>query len=318
MRMKRLNTVTLGFAMMAVAAYAAGCAGEGPDALDVPYSYSGGTGAGTGEGGSGTGMPSTGASNTQSAEDFFKSQIFTEITSECGSCHGADQQIGPMWLESDADSAYATLKASGLVNAPDCAMLITHTKGAHSGVPFTADFEPTVVEWLQLEASENSLSCGGGGGDTGALEQCQTALEDFADCMSFNYWEASGAYDVPNQNTDSGPCYSCHTSGMGGAFLSQDSLDTFNAHKNDHYFLVKIVRCGISGGEFQGLQPALRYDNKGTEPCNNPSGNCHPDFVLTPERSDGLQMFVEDTYQASMNGTCDELDQQAADQLNNQ
>lgn len=315
--MNRLNTVTLGAAMLAATAYAAGCAGEGPDALDVPYDYGSGSGAGSGETGSGAG-PSTGSSTGQSAEAFYKSEIHNEMMTQCASCHGTEQQIGPVWLESDAGSAYATLKANGLVNAPDCATLITHTKGAHSGVPFTADFEPTVVQWLQMEATENGLSCGGGGGgETGALEECQAALDGFADCMSFAYWEVSGAYDVVNQNTDSGPCFSCHTSGMGGAYLSQDSLDTFSAHKDDPYFLIKLVRCGISGGEFQGLQPALRYDNKGTEPCNNPSGNCHPDYVLTPERSDAVQMFVEDTYDASINGTCEALDQQAEEQLNN-
>ena len=314
--MKRLNTLTLGAARLAATAYAAGCAGEGPDALDVPYDYGSGSGAGSGETGSGAG-PTTGG---QSAEAFYKAEVHDELTSQCASCHGTAQEIGPVWLESDADSAYATLKANGLVDAPDCARLITHTKGSHSGVPFTTDFEPTVIEWLQKEATENGLACAsGGGGETGgALAECEAALEGFAECMSFAYWEVSGAYDIPNQNTDSGPCSSCHPSGQGGAFLSQDSLATFNAHKDDLYFLIKIVRCGISGGEFQGLQPALRYDNKGTEPCNNPSGNCHPDYVLTPERSDGLQMFVEDTMNAAMNGTCAELDQQAEEQLANQ
>lgn len=316
--MKRLNTVTLGAAMLAATAYAAGCAGEGPDALDVPYDYGSGSGAGSGETGSGAG-PSTGSSSGQSAEAFFKSQVHPLMQAQCATCHAMDQQVGTQWLEVDPDDAYANLKAfPGMVNAPDCALLITHTKGVHSGVPFTTDAEPTVIEWLQMEATESGLSCGsGGGGETGALEACQAALDSFADCMSFAYWEVSGAYDVANQNTDSGPCFSCHTSGMGGAYLSQDSLDTFHAHKDDPYFLIKIVRCGISGGEFQGLQPALRYDNKGIEPCNNPSGNCHPDYVLTPERSDAVQMFVEDTYEASINGTCEALDQQAEEQLNN-
>jgi hypothetical protein len=318
--MQRLNGLYLGAAILAVGAYAAGCAGEGPDALDVPYDYSSGSGSGEGGSGSGGGDTSSGSSSTQSAEDFFKAEVHSELISQCSSCHGMDQQVGPQWLESTADDAYATIKAfGGLVNAPDCAELITHTKGSHSGVPFTPEFEPTVIQWLQLEASENGLSCGGGGGtEGGALEECEAALDEFASCMSYAYWEVSGASEVPYQNTDSGPCFSCHTTGMGGAHLSEDTLDTFSAHQEDKYFLIKIVRCAISGGEFQGLQPALRYDNKGTEPCNNPSGNCHPDYVLTPERSDGLAMFVDDTYQASMDGTCEALDQQAQDQLNNQ
>jgi hypothetical protein len=313
--MKGLNAVLLGAAIAAVGTYAAGCASEGPDALDVPYDYSSGSGnqgGSTGQGGS------TSSTTTQSAEDFYQAQVHDDLLAECSSCHGLDQSVGPQWLEVDADSAYATLKATGtLVNAPDCSLIMTKSKGEHAGPSLTADLEDRVVQWLQLEASENGLTCGGGNTGGGALEQCNLALADFQECMSFAYFEVSGAYDVANQGTEMGPCHSCHEAGTGGAKLSIDPLSFFNAHQTDEYFLIKMVRCAISGGEFQGLQAALRFDNKGTEPCNNPSGNCHPSYVLTPERSDAMQMYIEDTIDAINNGTCQDLDDQAQQQLNN-
>jgi hypothetical protein len=258
--------------------------------------------------------------NTQGAQAFFEATVFPELSAMCSSCHVAGAGIGaPEWLEMSAPQAYATVKAyPEMVNAPDCAKITIYPKSAdHAGPPPDGPLEADLVQWLSMEALENGLACptAAAQGEPGPLEQCNTALAEYQDCMSYAYWQVTDMDIVPNQNSSQGPCTSCHETGAGGALLSADPLKTFNSHANDEFYLVKMVRCVISDGQFLGLQASNRFLNKGTEGCTAINGNCHPDYTMNQVRQAALEMFVNNTVDAAKNGTCLELDEQAQIQL---
>jgi hypothetical protein len=109
------------------------------------------------------------------------------------------------------------------------------------------------------------------------------------------------------QAGNEGPCYGCHSTGTGSAYLNIDSLKTFDAHALDIYFLQKLVTCSFSQGQFQQLVPSNRLMSKGTEPCPDGEAKCHPDYVLSPGRQDAVEGFVQQTLDAMAAGTCADL-----------
>ena len=174
---------------------------------------------------------------------------------------------------------------------------------------------PSTVRRLPIRSSPRA---------PGPLEQCTTALVDFRSCMSFAFWEVSGIYDIPNQNSNGGRCYTCHTGGgnnggscLGGACLPQDARQFFDAHAESDINIVKLGRCVIDDGEFLGLALADRFINKGQEGTVYSSGEMHPTYAMQADRRDGHDLFMLETINAAAQGLCAELDQQYIEELNN-
>jgi hypothetical protein len=306
--MKAPNAIWIGAAVVALTAWA-GCAEEPPTGIDLQDPPPPGTVPGT--------EP---AVVDGAAEAFFIDNVYPDLEAMCGSCHITDSGVGaPEWMEMGAEAAYATVKAyPDMVNAPDCAKITIYPKSSdHAGPPPDGPLEATLVQWLSMEALENGLACAGApeAGEPGPLEACNTALADFQSCMSYAYWQTSDMDEVPLQNSAQGQCVTCHNNGNSGVFLDSDEVATFNAHMSDQFFLVKLVRCVISDGEFVGLQAANRYLNKGTEACSAVNGNCHPAFTMTQLRQNALEEFVANTAEAAVAGTCVQLDEQAQIEL---
>src|SRR5438067_1482609 len=74
--------------------------------------------------------------------------------------------------------------------------------------------------------ADGSGGAGGSGGSGGTHPaSIQAALMLFATCMSQADFDNFNVADVANQDTSQGPCYSCHSTGTAGTFLSQNSQD---------------------------------------------------------------------------------------------
>jgi hypothetical protein len=302
--MNKRNALAVGTMLTVALAYSSGCADAPPDS--IPAFGPTGSSVSTGAGGGSTTSTGAGAGDMD-AQGFYDTQVHEAMMTECGSCHSPGGQ-GPTWLDDGADAAstYAVMEAyNSLLQPAECSLLMLKSKGAHAGPAFSATLESAVGQWLGREATERSLTCDGGGN----IGSCDQAITAFQDCMDIDHWDAMGMGELSRQQVaGGGACYTCHTSGNGQALLALDSLDTFDAHKNDKYFLQKLVTCSISQGQFQGLTQSMRYVNKGLEGCvTGPNQPCHPDFVLTPERESSVNDYVSDVLDAMQNNTCDQL-----------
>ncbi len=310
--MKSLTATWFGALAAVGIALASGCADESPTGivLDDPQNPTGGTTTNPQEGGT--------------AQEYFETQVFPELSANCQDCHSQGNMYGgPEWLDvSSPTEAYNLMKSyPDMVKDPNCALITIYpVSSEHAGPTLGGDILAKVTEWLKREKLEagGALDCPGevAPGTPGPLEQCTTALNDFRACMSFAFWEVSGIYDIPNQNSTGGQCYTCHSSCLGNACLPQNSRDFFDAHADSEVNIVKLVRCVIDNNEFLGLAGADRYLNKGNEGTVYSSGETHPSYALQQDRRDGMDMFVSETIQAVNDGTCVELNEQYEQELN--
>ena len=118
------------------------------------------------------------------------------------------------------------------------------------------------------------------------------ALTRFGACMERTRWDELGMPDVAYQGANSaaggGRCYSCHYTGTGGAYLSNDE-DAFFSMNTQRPFILKLVLGTVNeAGQFDDLVPALRFRERGDE-------SMHPKYILTEEREQALITFVEET-----------------------
>lgn len=118
------------------------------------------------------------------------------------------------------------------------------------------------------------------------------ALTRFGACMERDKWDALGMPDVAYQGSNSaaggGRCYSCHYTGTGGAYLSNDEDAFFEMNRKRPYILKLVLGTVNEAGQFDDLVPALRFRERGDE-------SMHPKYILTDEREQALITFVEET-----------------------
>jgi hypothetical protein len=124
------------------------------------------------------------------------------------------------------------------------------------------------------------------------------AILRFTECMSRADWDQTVAQNentnVGFQNSTAGRCYDCHATGMGGAYLSTNLGDTYDAHKNANAdYVLKLVLGTVNpDGSFKDLVPAYRFRDKGLPPFGTPP---HPSYILTANREQALDAFVDRT-----------------------
>lgn len=278
---------------------------------NVNLNPSGGNTGGDGTGGDGTGNSGTGNSGTGAggnvegaAYDYFISDVFPAIDGPCGSCHATGDVGAPIFMAASADASYNAMEGAGLIAIPANSVLIQH--GVHTGPALTPNEQTIVETWLNMEADERGLAGGGGGDDPPAGTTLTQALEDFADCMNIDVWDATGMNNLHNADTgNAGECDGCHSAGDGGAWLSANDVETFEMNREFPYIKRLVTGTVDENGQFAGLIPALRYIQKGQTECGE-NQNCHPAYSLPPGLESAVLDFVDLTLEAMENGTCDQ------------
>jgi hypothetical protein len=230
-----------------------------------------------------------------SARELFDRNVSPILDQRCASCHlGANPVDGPDFLGAAPGGAYDVLTGDlRMVPArPEDSILLL--KGEHTGPAFTMVEAQTVTAWLLKEADERGLAPEVDPeeppvGDF-TPKTVAEALTRFGNCMQRTDWDETYGQNentqVAYQNTTEGRCYSCHSTGTAGSFLSQSSGDTFDMNKQRPYLLKLVLPTANEDGSFRALVPAYRFRDKGGD-------QGHPSYQLTAERSDALNAFVD-------------------------
>ena len=177
-------------------------------------------------------------------------------------------------------------------------------KGEHTGPAFTPSEQATISAWLIKEAQERGLGTPVNPNPNPnptvdyRPKNLREAIVRFTACMTRADWDQTVGQNqntnVAYQGSTDGPCYACHATGTGGAYLSQNSGDTYDAHKNANaYYVLKLVLGTVNlDGSFKDLVPAYRFRDKGLPPFGTPP---HPSYLLTANREQALDAFVDRT-----------------------
>jgi hypothetical protein len=249
----------------------------------------------TSDGAQGTGGQGGGSSiDDLSAKEFYLKFVHAELTESCGTCHANEVPCVPRFMRETGDAAYESLhQAGGLVVYRDDSNLIQH--GAHTGPALTASQEELVIQWLDKERPEEPA------GDTQL-----SALVDFGECMNFeeDYMDpVVGFYLVPFQQTNNGPCYSCHSTGEAGTWLGNNESECFE--KNSQLpFIKRLVTAQFDeAGHFADLLPSNRLVDKVL--TANQCGSIHPAGDFDTEKANALTEYVNRTRDRWLAGTCE-------------
>jgi hypothetical protein len=251
---------------------------------------------------------------TITARDLFDRNVASILQAKCASCHANTAAgDGPDFMGNTPNPTtwYAAMEVRTTVigNVPYIQVATPQdspliSKGEHTGPALTASERDTVSAWLIKEAQERGLGTPnpGPGPGPGPVDytprNLREAIVRFTSCMQRTDWDQTVGQgqgtNVAYQGSTDGPCYACHSSGTGGAYLSQNSGDTFDAHKNANmYYVLKLVLGTVNpDGSFKDLVPAYRFRDKGQPPFGTPP---HPSYNLTPNREAALNEFIDRT-----------------------
>lgn len=233
----------------------------------------------------------------ESARNYYVQRVHTQLAS-CVACHAGS--TGPKFMAQDATDSYTTIeRTAGLISAPKNSPLVQYVH-KDPAIVVSPEQRSIVTQWLGLEANARGLE--------GAIEKPKTiteAYKQFADCMNFDVWTFFRMSDLPFAQTDTeGPCFGCHSTGQGSAWLSAGSRETFEKARQFPFIQKFVVGKLDARGSFESLQPSNRLIEKANEICPPESKSCHPRFGLPPELSDAVTQFVDTTLERLATGTC--------------
>lgn len=256
-------------------------------------------------GGGGGDDPPDGASARELYEALNDQQI-----AECGACHvGAnldDTTTGPDYLGTDRASSYDTILAykswvdGGPIvgNSPENSKLIIY--GVHAGPALSSGLKDKMSAWIKAQAVEDGVAPPEDEGDIDppdpdeppeaeAPDTLVEALTLFANCMTYEDFEATNFENVADQNTAEGQCYGCHSAGTGGSFLSANNIEFYSQQRNMPYILKFVTGTVNPDGSFSDLIISGRYEEKRDD-------NGHPNYIMAEERIQSIQSFFDLTY----------------------
>ena len=249
-----------------------------------------------------------GAGPDSPARQQFQVNVLPSVELKCSACHSSSGHgSGPKFLGATQALYYDSLVANPqLVNRINPQVSSFLLKGAHAdgtAPAFARDEAQLVLQWLEREADEHPPAKTSEGSKT-----LQQALEQFAKCMSQSDWEAKGMDTLPIQTADGTPCYSCHSAGAGGAWLSVKPIvvGDMGAPANMMFeqtrqvpYLYKVVIGSVNfDGTFNDLIPSKRFVDKGIET------GTHPKYGLIDTRVKAVDDFFNATYSKYRSGTC--------------
>lgn len=130
------------------------------------------------------------------------------------------------------------------------------------------------------------------------------ALGDFGNCMSIEVFIKTGAYQLyKNVTEDNQQCGSCHATGDGGAYISEDVLYMFENNAKFPGVMRLVTGTVDERGNFKNLVPANRYIDKGGDECLE-GAQCHPEYELPNYAQEAIVRFVDESLERWENGTC--------------
>ena len=224
-----------------------------------------------------------------SAREFFIEEVFPELGKNCAICHAPGDECAPPFMRTTAEASYDELKAySGLVVHPGNSNLIHY--GAHTGPALTVTLEELVTEWLTLERPD----------PPSGKTQLQ-ALDEFGPCMDFDNFMTTGFYKMAYQQTDAGPCGSCHKTGEAGTWLGYNQDEMF-AKNQKRPWIKRLVKADFDpDGNFKDLLPSPRLVEKVENNCGSP----HPRALVEDPNKLAITEYFQTTHQAWMAGDCE-------------
>lgn len=249
---------------------------------------------------------------TVTARELFDRNVASVIQGKCATCHANTAAgDGPDFLGSSPNPATwyeaMSVRTTVIGNVPFIQVATPQdspliSKGEHTGPALSVTEKDAVSAWLIKEAQERGLGTpvNPNPNPNPTMDYTPTNLREaivrFTACMRRTDWDNTVGQNqntnVAYQGSTDGPCYACHSSGTGGAYLSQNSGDTFDAHKDANmYYVLKLVLGTVNtDGSFKDLVPAYRFRDKGQPPFGTPP---HPSYNLTDNRNEALNEFVD-------------------------
>jgi hypothetical protein len=251
----------------------------------VAVACSGSTETGGSTGGAGGGG---GDGPALTPREFFIKEVFPELGKNCAICHAPGDECAPPFMRTTAEGSYDELRAfGGLVVHAENSNLIHY--GAHTGPALTATLEELVTEWLKLERPE----------PPSGKTQLQ-ALDEFGPCMTQPNFTSTGFYKLAYQQTDAGPCGSCHKTGEAGTWLGFNQGEMFERNQ-ERPWIKRLVKATFDGdGNFVDLVASTRLIDKVEVNCGSP----HPSASVYDENVIAISEYFEITHQAWMIGDC--------------
>lgn len=284
-------------------------------------------GASSGTSGSGGGDPihlpvGVPVPSPSEVEQFFVDIVYPALIKDCGSCHTEGQLDGPIFLTSEAHTAYAFLheyNMGALVEPPETNLLLQ--KDRHEGPDIGGPTRAAVQQWLALEypnwpAYDFPLVL-------------YPTLVNFGQCLSKQGFLDRGLDQLFNLPTDAVTgaactCATCHNKSDAASFggdliLDPDADLTFAGLQQFPGMMVFAQGQVNDKGTFSGLVASHRIELKGQEPnilsipnmngpdeptclCDpnnrlDPAVNfglyCHPTYALDQALIDNIDAFVE-------------------------
>ena len=133
----------------------------------------------------------------------------------------------------------------------------------------------------------------------------------FGSCMTYTDWINQRLTELPLEVADEvgaprgagggDRCVNCHAEQQTGAFLAEDSIRTYEAHRETpSIYKMALPLLDSTTGEPVEVLPNDRYVSKGE------GDNGHPTYILRPEIEAGLERYFELTYArfAAEEGDC--------------
>lgn len=242
---------------------------------------------------------SSGAAGGSSAKKFFAEKVHSTIAESCRECHGTATRGAPVFLGTNAEASYTAIEGfPGLLAAPSFSPLVQ--KGAHSGPALTQTQTDLATEWLNLEVKERKL-----GADPGTPKNLRAAFKAFGECMDYARWKELKLHTIAAVQTEGngGQCRACHRTGEASLWLSggtdapqdepQNAL-TFTKFQEFPYIQRLVVGRVKDDGTFEGIEPARRLIDKGTE-AQQLQANSHPRYSLPSDVNTALSTYVVET-----------------------
>lgn len=246
---------------------------------------------GTGGGGNG-GAGGGDVGDKLSARDYYIQFVHPEIDSTCGVCHQSSDGCVPKFMDSSAESSYLELKGfEGLVTHADNSNLVYH--GAHTGPALTEFQESLVRTWLDKELA----------GDDAPKPTLSEALVEIGRCMREQDFIDEGVYLLAYQQSEHGPCGSCHRTGEAGTWIGYNEQEMYD--KNTRIPWIKRLVKPVYDGDnrFVDLAPSNRFVDK--VESANACGSPHPAAAVTAEMQAALENYVEASLTRWRNDACE-------------
>ncbi len=240
----------------------------------------------------GTGGEGGGTGDTLSARDYYIEFVHPEIGPTCGICHQSADGCVPRFMATGAEASYLEFKGyEGMVTHADNSNLIYH--GAHTGPALTEFQESLIRTWLGKEFA----------GQAEPALTLSDALVEVGDCMLEEDFNAQKVYLLAYQQSEHGPCGSCHRTGEAGTWIGYNEQEMWDKNTRIPWIKRLVTPVYDDNNVFVDLAPSNRFVDKveSADACGSP----HPSAIVEVEMQARLETYVDLSLTRWRNDACD-------------